>query len=58
MSKPSKKDIEYPRNISRMTNLFSNIADHKIKIKSIPFLDASDEDQKERKWKKETAFIP
>ena len=44
MSKPSKKDIEYPRNISRMTNLFSNIADHKIKIKSIPFLDASDED--------------
>ena len=58
MSKPSKKDIEYPRNISRMTNLFSNIADHKIKIKSIPFLDASDEDQKEIKWKKETAFIP
>lgn len=44
MSKPSKKDIEYPRNISIMTNLFSNIADHKIKIKSIPFLDSSDED--------------
>lgn len=41
---PSKKETENLEILVEMTNQFSNIADYKIQIKSIPFLDSSVED--------------